>query len=64
MADSQRTAHWLKMAADAKAVAQSMSDEHSKRGLLDIACGYETLAQYAEWLENLPVNRSGATSPD
>jgi hypothetical protein len=40
--------HWRNRAEEARANAHQMSDPESKRMMLDIAAGYERLAERAE----------------
>jgi hypothetical protein len=42
-----RAARWMKMAEDARAMAERMRDAEAKRIMLDIAKGYDGLAAWA-----------------
>jgi hypothetical protein len=59
-------AYWLVMAADAQAVAESMTDWRSREQMMMIARGYQRLAEHAKGLErlNLPMERSELGSLD
>ena len=54
--------HWLVLAADARALAEQMTDARSKRQMLLIARGYEKLAEHAARFERmlLPVDQAGS----
>jgi len=54
--------HWLVLAADARALAEQMTDARSKRQMLLIARGYEKLAEHAARFErmHLPVDQAGS----
>ena len=47
--------HWLLLAADAKRIAEDMTDASSKRAMLLIAAGYEIMAKHAAWRARLPT---------
>ena len=52
--------HWLILAADARALAEQMTDARSQRQMLLVARGYEKLAEHAARFErmNLPIDRA------
>ena len=58
--------HWLVLAADARALADELHDERTKRTMLLIARGYETLARHAARVEalNLPLDRTEVDPSD
>jgi hypothetical protein len=58
--------HWLVLAADARALADELHDERTKRTMLLIARGYETLARHAARVEalNLPLERTEVDPSD
>jgi len=56
--------HWLLLAADAKRIAEDMTDASSKRAMLLIAAGYEIMAKHAVSLGcSKPSNEPTKTDP-
>jgi hypothetical protein len=51
-------AHWLLLAAEARALADELTDEQARRTMLLIARGYDALAEHAARVRllNLPMD--------
>jgi hypothetical protein len=62
---NDRSANWHKLANEARAVAAGMTDRASQQTLLDIAEGYERLAQHVAVMfgTEIPTDK-GETSAD
>jgi hypothetical protein len=63
MPETIAAAHWRKLAEKARGLAGHMTSEEARSTMLGIARNYDTLAEYAERLQN-PQLKGKAHTPD